>query len=180
MPEFDLVSIFAGVVAYGVAALGSVVLVFILFRWNTWITDRVEEVRLLEAGHRSTAIVLGATILSQAMLLRHAVFPIMTVVRDMFLREASWRVIAWVVAQTALFFVLVGALSVGSVLLAGRLFTRLTGDLDEAAHIQQDNLAVAIFYTFVLLAITLILNEGIEDFARSIIPYGRSGVIRLP
>ncbi len=56
----------------------------------------------------------------------------------------------------------------------------MTGELPEQEEILRDNLAVAIFYAFVLIAITVILNEGIEDLARSIIPYGRSGVVRLP
>jgi hypothetical protein len=56
----------------------------------------------------------------------------------------------------------------------------MTGDLPEHEEILRDNVAVAIFYGFVLLAITIILNEGIEDLARSLIPYGRSGVVRLP
>ena len=33
-------------------------------------------------------------------------------------------------------------------------------------------MAVAIFYAFVVLAITAVLNEGIEDLARSLIPWG--------
>jgi hypothetical protein len=32
----------------------------------------------------------------------------------------------------------------------------------------------------VLLAITVLLNEGLEDLSRSLIPYARTGVIRLP
>ncbi len=71
-------------------------------------------------------------------------------------------------------------MAIGSVWLAGWLFTRMTGDIPEQEEILRDNVAVAIFYAFVLLAITVILNEGIEDLARSIIPYGRSGIVRLP
>ena len=180
MPEFDWLSIVAGVVAYSVAALGSIVLVFFLFRWNTWITGREEKEKYLGSAHRSIAIALGVTILSQALLLRHAVFPIMTVVRDLFLRQVSLVGVVLVLLQALLFFIVIGGLSIGSVWLAGWLFDRLTGQIKEKEEIRRDNVAVAIFYAFVLLAITAILNEGIEDLARSIIPYGRSGVVRLP
>jgi uncharacterized membrane protein YjfL (UPF0719 family) len=178
--EIDLSSILAGLLAYGVAVLVSVLLVFVIYRVNTMLTSRLEEERMLLAGHRSIAIALGATILSQALLLRHALFPIMAVVRDLFLKRTSMGEALLVAGQCALFVVVIGILSFGSVALAGWLFTRMTGHLPEHEEIFKDNVAVAIFYAFVLLAITAILNEGIEDLARSLIPYGRTGVIRLP
>lgn len=180
MPDFDLASIVAGLVAYGLAVLGAVILVFVVFRANTLLHNRLQGERLLLAGHRSIAIALGATILSQALLLRHAVFPSMAVVRDLFLERASVADLLAVAGQCALFFLVIAVLSFGSVALAGWLFTRMTGELPEHEEIFKDNVAVAIFYAFVLLAITAIVNEGIEDLSRSLIPYGRSGVLRIP
>jgi uncharacterized membrane protein YjfL (UPF0719 family) len=178
--EFDLSSLLAGLIAYAVALFGSVLLVFVTFRVNTLLTSRIEEERMLLSGHRSIAITLGATILSQALLLRHAVFPIMAVIRDLFLQKVSWADLMLVAGQCFLFFVVIGILSFGSVALAGWLFARMTGKLPEHEEIFRDNVAVAIFYAFVLVAISLILNEGMEDLSRSLIPYGRTGVIRVP
>jgi hypothetical protein len=180
MKSFDLPSILAGLLACGVAVFVSTALVFIAFRLNTMLRRRDAQVRLLLSGHRSIAIALGATILSQALLLRHVVFPVMAVLRDLFLQRASLFTVFAVAGQCGIFFLIIGCVAIGSVWLAGWLFTRMTGDLPEQEEILRDNLAVAIFYAFVLLAITVILNEGIEDLARSIIPYGRSGVVRLP
>jgi uncharacterized membrane protein YjfL (UPF0719 family) len=180
MKSFDLPSILAGLLACGVAVFVSTALVFIAFRLNMMLRRRDEQVRLLLSGHRSIAVALGATILSQALLLRHVVFPVMAVLRDLFLQRASMFTVFAVAGQCGIFFLVIGFVAIGSVWLAGWLFTRMTGDLPEQEEILRDNLAVAIFYAFVLLAITVILNEGIEDLARSIIPYGRSGVVRLP
>ena len=180
MKSFDLPSILAGLLACGVAVFVSTALVFIAFRLNMMLRRREEQVRLLLSGHRSIAIALGATILSQALLLRHVVFPVMAVLRDLFLQRASLFTAFAVAGQCGVFFLVIGGVAIGSVWLAGWLFTHMTGDLPEQEEILRDNLAVAIFYAFVLLAITVILNEGIEDLARSIIPYGRSGVVRLP
>jgi hypothetical protein len=180
MKSFDLPSILAGLLACGVAVFVSTALVFIAFRLNTMLRRRDAQVRLLLSGHRSIAIALGATILSQALLLRHVVFPVMAVLRDLFLQRASLFTVFAVAGQCGIFFLVIGGVAIGSVWLAGWLFTHMTGDLAEQEEILRDNVAVAIFYAFVLLAITVILNEGIEDLARSIIPYGRSGVVRLP
>lgn len=179
-PHFDLPSLLAGLVACAVAVLVSTTLIFVTFRLNSMIRRRGEQSRLLLAGHRSIAIALGATILSQAILMRHAVFPVMAVIRDLFVEHASFSTIVTVALQCAMFFVIIGVVSIGSVWLADWLFNWLTGELPEHEEIFKDNMAVAIFFAFVLLAITAILNEGIEDLSRSLIPYGRSGVVRLP
>lgn len=180
MKLFDLPSILAGLLACGVAVFASTTLVFLAFRLNTMLRRRDEQERLLLSGHRSIAIALGATILSQALLLRHVVFPVMAVMRDLFLQKASLFTVFAVAGQCAIFFFVIGAVSLGSVWIAGWLFDRMTGPVQEQAEILRDNVAVAIFYAFVLLAITVILNEGIEDLSRSLIPYGHSGVVRLP
>lgn len=181
MPQIDFASFAAGVLAYGVAAGLAIVLVFGTFRLHAAVlTSRRDEEQMLLSGHRSLAIALGATLLSQAILLRHAVYPTMAVVRDLFLGQPTLAAVAKVVAQCALFWLVVAVAAIGSVLLAAWLFTRMTGRLPEQAEILKDNVAVAIFYAFVLLAITAVLNEGMEDFSRSLIPYGPTGVIELP
>jgi uncharacterized membrane protein YjfL (UPF0719 family) len=180
MPEFELSSLVAGLVAYGIAVLAAVLTVFVIFKLNVRMTGWLDEEELLLRGHRSAAIALGATLLAQAVLMRHAVFPAMAVVRDLLLARISLAALLWVLGQCVLFFVVIAALSFGSVLLAGWLFTRMTRKIPEQQEIRNDNVAVAIFYAFALLAMTIVVNEGIEDLSRSIIPYGRTGVIRLP
>ena len=169
----------ACLLAYGVAVLASTLLIFLTYRVNLLVTRQQEE-ELLLSGHRSMAIAMGAVLLGQAVLLRHAVFPIMAVVRDLFLQPADGARILAVVAQCALFFVIIGVLSVGTVVVAVFLFTKLTGRVPEQEEIRKDNVAVAIFFAFSVLAITVIVNEGMEDLSRSLIPYGSTRVLRLP
>jgi uncharacterized membrane protein YjfL (UPF0719 family) len=175
----ELSSVLAGLVAFAVAVLASVLLVFVTYRVNTVLTSKLDEERLLLSGNRSVAIALGAVVLSQGVLLRHAVFPTMVVVRELFLRPVTARDAAWVAGHALLFFVLMSLLSFGSVVLGGWMFARMTRALPERAEILRDNVAVAVFFAFVVLGITAILNEGMEDLSRSIIPYGPSGFTRI-
>src|SRR5687767_578723 len=90
--------VLAGLLAYAVAVLVSTLLVFLTYRANMLIT-RHEADDLLLAGHRSMAVVLGAIVLSQSILLRHAVFPTMAVVRDLFLAPAPLSRVLLVAGQ---------------------------------------------------------------------------------
>jgi len=175
----DVSVLLAGLVAYGISVLAATLLVFALYRVNTLIARRQAE-DLLLAGHRSIAIASGAVLVSQAVLLRHAVFPVMAVVRDLFLEPPGWGRTFIVAGQCLLFFLIIGVLSVLSLVVAVWLFTRLTGRIPEQEEIRKDNVAVAIFFAFAVVAITLIVNEGMEDLSRSLIPYGSTRVIRLP
>ena len=172
-------SIVAGFVAFGVSVLASVLLVFVTYRLNSLVTRRIDQERYLLSGHRSVAIALGSVVLAQAILLRHAVFPTMVVIRELFLRPFSLAGTASALGYAFLFFVVIGVLSFGSVALAAWLFTRMTGALPEQEEILKDNVAVAIFFGFVVLSIALIVNEGLADLARSIIPFAQSGVLRI-
>ena len=87
--RFDLAVVAAGMVAYGVAVVTAALLVFVVYRANAFITREVDEEGLLRGGHRSIAISLGAILLSQAVLLRHAVQPVMVMVRELFLEPGE-------------------------------------------------------------------------------------------
>jgi uncharacterized membrane protein YjfL (UPF0719 family) len=175
----DLMSLLAGLVAFAASVAAAALLVFVTYRVNTLLTSRIDEERLLLAGNRSIAIALGSIVFGQAVLLRHAVFPTMVVVRDLFVRPVTPGAAAWVLGHCLLFFLIISALSIGSVALAGWLFSKMTRSIPEREEILKDNLAVAILFAFVVLGITLIVNEGLEDLSRSIIPYAQTGVLHL-
>ena len=105
--------------------------------------------------------------------------PTMAVVRDLFVKPVSLATALWVLGHCLLFFLIIGLLAVGSVVMAVWLFSKMTRSIPEQEEIVKDNLAVAILFAFVLLAITAILNEGLEDLARSIIPYAESGLLQI-
>lgn len=176
----DTSAIVAGIVAYAVSVIAAILLVFVTYRLNTLLTSKIDEERLLLSGNRSVAIGLGAILLSQAILMRHAVFPTMVVVRDLFLKPVSWSAAAWVLGHCLAFFLIVGVLAFGSVAIATWLFTKMTGPLPEREQILNDNVAVAILFAFVIVGVTLIVNEGLEDLSRSIIPPPSTGILRSP
>ena len=178
--RFDPAVVAAGLAAYGVAVVTAALLVFVVYRANAFLTREIDEEGLLQSGHRSIAISLGAILLCQAILLRHAVQPVMVMVRELFLDRPTVREALGTALRCAGVVSLLTLVAIGSTALAAFLFTRMTRGLDEHGEIRRDNVAVAILHAFVLLAITAILNEGMEDLARSLVPFGSRGVLTLP
>jgi uncharacterized membrane protein YjfL (UPF0719 family) len=174
------IDVATGVTAFGVALLTSVLLVLGLYRLNMVLTRHVDEERLLLQGNRAVAIALGAVVLSQAVLLRHAVFPTMAVLRNALVGPITLGAVGWALGQAGLFFMIIGGLSFISVVVAAWLFSKMTRSLAEREEILKDNVAVGILFAFIVIAVTLVVNEGLVDLSRSIIPYPESGIIQIP
>jgi hypothetical protein len=176
MGDFNLLNLGAGVAAYLVAmafALGP--LVYLAHRFDLALTRKVDEEALLAQRRRSVGIRVGAVLVCQAVLIRHAVPAAMDVLRTPFAYEVPGTETLAMIGRSALFtgFIVVVALS--SLKVAGGLFFRLTKIDEDKEIFENDNVAVAIYYALVLFAITLVLNEGMHELARSFVPFGRTG-----
>jgi uncharacterized membrane protein YjfL (UPF0719 family) len=104
----------------------------------------------------------------------------MVMIRELFFRPFAAGELVLVALRCLLLFAVVGLLGVASVAGAALLFSRLTRAIPEREEILKDNLAVAILFSFVLLGITLILNEGLADLSRALVPLEAAGLLRLP
>lgn len=181
MGELSFLNLVAGIVAYIVAFIVGVgpLVHWTFFRFFIALTKEDEEDRLRQ-GNRAVAIDLGMTIVCQAILARHAVFAVMAVIRALFVEDLSIVQMAGVGLRSALIFVGLTGLSFFSVWLARKIFRAMTKRLNEEKEISNDNVAVALFSGLVLLAVAIILSDGMQDLSRSLIPYARSGVIQWP
>lgn len=183
MDDSNILSAMAGLLAYGVAVLlGTGPLIYAAFWLDTALTTKINEDEEMQQGNRSIAIELGATILCQAILARHAVYAFMAMIRTLFVESLKGTEVFWLLARSIGFIIVILVFSLGSIHIAGKIFKRIMKSrkhvkIDEA--INKNNVAVAIFYALVLIAITIVLNEGMADFSRSLIPYGRAGIVSL-
>lgn len=182
MDESDLLGVVAGLIAYCVAVLlAAGPVAYAAYLLDKALTTKIDEDTELKIGNRAIALELGTTILCQAILIRHAVYAAMAVVRSLFIEELPWKDEARVIGRSGLCVLVIVVLAMVSVHVAGRLFKKLIRHMSvEDAIRTKGNVAMAVFYSMALLAITLMLNEGMADFSRSLIPIGRAGVVELP
>lgn len=171
MDEFNALNIYSGLTAFVVA----IVFGALAYKVNTWLT-RADEEEALRKGTRAVAIELGAVLVCQAILVRHVVPAVVEVLRTLFVYEVPGGETLALIGRSCLFAAGIFALSMASVHGARALFARLTKKIQEKEEIwEKDNVAVALFHALLLLAFTLVLNEGMRDLARSFVPFGRTG-----
>lgn len=127
-------------------------------------------------GNRSIAIRMGARMVCQAILIRHAVFATVAVVRSLFVYRYPVDESLWLIGRSVMLIIAINILAMVSIFAAEETFKLFTRKINEDAEIRKDNVAVAIFVALALLAITLVLDPGMEDFANAFIQLGRSGL----
>lgn len=134
-----------------------------------------EEVQV-SMGNRSIAIRMGARMLCQAILIRHAVFATVAVVRSLFVYQYPFAESLELIARSLALIIVINILAMLSVFWAEATLKAFTSKINEDEEIQKGNVAVAIFVALALLAITLVLDPGMKDFAEAFIPLGRAGL----
>ena len=148
-----LVSVAQIVIAVILAAVASY-LGLLLFNRATRDLDEWEELR---RGNAAMGFVLGGIILGIALILR----PALTVPQVADTGSRLYPVLALLIQAAAILLGLVLALS--AIIFAVGLFDRLTGQIDELAELQRGNMAVAAVMVGVILAVSLLMAQAIEQ-----------------
>lgn len=120
-------------------------------------TRHLDEWAELRRGNAAMGLVLGSIILGIALILR----PTLTVPPISDTGARLYPVLALLVQAAGILIGLVLALS--AIVFAVGLFDRLTGQIDELAELQRGNLGVAAVLVGVILAVSLLMAEAIEQ-----------------
>ena len=175
----NLESVLTGISAVFLSGILSIILVFIIYKIDLMMTRKIDEEQHMLDGRTSISIVLGSVLLSQAMLVRHAVHPVMTVIRTGLVNRLSQLNTLSVLGHSLLYIIIMGSLSVLITGMAIGLFSLMNRRISHQEEVLKDNIAVAVFLAFVVLSVTVIIDQGMADLAQSIIPELERGYIRV-
>jgi uncharacterized membrane protein YjfL (UPF0719 family) len=153
--EEDMEELFLSLVQLAVALVLSAVAAFLAFYLFQWFTRNLDEWEALRQGNPAVGVVLGAILISVAIVLRPALVVNTTM---------------WDVGNTLMFRVLLAEalqLAVGLILavvtlaLALYLFTALTRGIDEVQELKKGNLAIAGLLAGVVIGVGLMVSQAV-------------------
>ena len=148
----------------------SVFTIYLCFRVVMGITP-YNDIQMMKDGNSAAAIVLAATIVATAIMVKNALYPIDAVVQDFWLMAQKGVLPYLLLCGRALGYllltVLLSLLSISAVL---HVFQRLTRTIDEEAEITRNNVAVGILLGSVIIAFAIMIESGIGDFVNALIP----------
>jgi uncharacterized membrane protein YjfL (UPF0719 family) len=150
----------------------SFILIFGSYRLFLIITPRFDEERQLKKNNQAVGIVLGSIFLGEALVVKQAIYPAMSVIQIFVLEgERSLGKFLAMIGLGAGYVILSGILALASILFSLWIFTKMTPKLDEYEEIKKNNMAVALFVAFFVLSICLLLSSGVAGLTRALIPF---------
>jgi len=171
-----------GLMELVVSAVVGLAVVYGSYRLFGWLTPDLDEEGEIQGDNRAVAVAMGAQLVAVALIVREALYPITATIQD--LAEAHWSLVAAArgIGYAALYLAVVTAAALFAVGLTSRAFTRLTTGLRERQEIARGNVAAALLYGAVVIAIAIFVAEGAGSLTKALIPeppLPRGDVVRL-
>jgi len=79
--------------------------------------------------------------------------------------------LAYTLGLILLQFVISFIASIFSIIISGKIYDHLTGDVNEIEEIHKNNIAVGIIFSAVLISVSLFIAPGIELIVESLVPF---------
>jgi uncharacterized membrane protein YjfL (UPF0719 family) len=159
-----------GLIFFIVAFSVSLIAICLCFTVVTRIT-RYHDIELIRANNQAVAVVIAASFIALAIMLKSAIYPSTALLQDYWFLEN--KVVAdLVVALLRIcgYIILTTLVSLFSIAAALFLFQKFTRQLDEEEEVRNGNMAVAILLAGVLISFALMMESGVSDFVNTLIP----------
>lgn len=169
-----------GLLEFSVTILISFILIFGSYRLFLILTPRFDEEHQLKKKNTSVGIILGSVLLGEAIVVKQAVYPVMAVIQIFVLgQERGIANFLKMIGLSVGYVVLAGILALVCILFSFWLFNRLTPKIDQYEEIKKNNLAVALFMAFFIVAVCLLISQGVSGLTKALIPFPEVGAIPL-
>lgn len=168
----DLSLLFAGLLQLVLSLLIGIIFIYAGFRFFHKKIKSINEIEELKKNNIAVAILNASIIIALVIMVKNAIEPAITVF-SLTLRnpEATYITFLQTAGIMLMQIILAGIISYISIYLAINLYTYLTKDLDELSEIKNNNIAVSIVFGVVIVAISLLMQQGIKSILDALIPF---------
>ncbi len=161
-----------GFLEFLVSILISFLLIFGTYRLFLILTPRFDEEVQLKKKNASVGIVLGSILLGEALVVKQAIYPVMSVIQIFVLgQEKNLKNFFQMLGYGAGYVLLAGIFAVGCILFSTWLFNKLTPKINQYEEIKENNIAIALFMALFIIAISLLISAGVAGLIRALIPF---------
>ncbi|MFC2168475.1 DUF350 domain-containing protein [Acidobacteriota bacterium] len=169
-----------GLIEFFISITVSFILIFGSYRLFLALTPKIDEERQLREGNISVGLILGSTIIGEAIVVKQAIYPVMAVIQIFVLgQDRNVGNFLKMVGFSIGYVLLAGILALGCILFSFWLFSKMTPRINQYEEIKNNNIAVALFMAFFIVAICFLVSSGVSGLARALIPFPEVGSLPL-
>ena len=170
MVSDQLVGLLSGTAHLVLSFVLALIATYGAFRIFSLLTRDIDEIAELKNGNTAVSIMLGAMLLSTAMIMKAAVYSSVSSFQTYLVRGMTLIAALKLAGLMAGYVIMAMLLAVITIWFAIRCFLALTRDLNGMEAIRRNNVAVAITLGVVIVVAGMFLSGGIGSFMTSLIP----------
>ena len=127
----------------------------------------------LVEGNVSIGLLAGALILCNLMLIQPSILPTINSLQAMIAGENGFTLNAFLISFGffLVFYVITASISIGVLLLTTWLYLKSTVNIDEMEEINNNNIAVSIMLSLVVIGMTLFIKPSLDRFVSAFVNY---------
>ncbi len=168
----DIILLITGLVQILLSLFLGILFVYSASKVFQRLTRGINETEELKNNNVAVAILNGAIVLAIIIIVRNSIETAITIFSNT-LRNPEAVLMTYVKTSFLMLghIVLAGIIAFAAVYVALLIFMRLTKDLDELKEIKENNIAVSIFISVIIIAIALLLEPGLRTMLDALIPF---------
>ena len=127
----------------------------------------------LKKGNVAIAIFCGSIVICVLILVETSILPSIDAMRTMVLAQAqiTWKIVCLSFLYFILFYAIALIISLIIIMLAIWIYMRATTKIEEIKEIKENNIAVAVIISIIILGATLFIKSPVKRFISSLIDY---------
>ena len=158
----------------------SVLVVYVNYQIFNRANPDYDEEEEIKKGNMGVAILSAAILFASALIIKNAIFPVVSLVRLYLTSPMSDSLTK---AQLALYavshLVMAFVVSVLTISFTLRMFGRLTKNIEEGKELRKGNPAVGVMLASVVLIVALFVSEGVSSLSKALIPQPSIGRVKV-
>ena len=168
----DLILFISGLLQILLSLFIGIIFIFSASRIFQRFTHGIKDIEELKKNNVAVAIINSALVVALIIIVMSSIETSITIFSNT-LRNPEAEFLTYV--KTALLMlghiILAGIVALGAIYIGLYVFMRLTKDLDELKEIKENNIAVSIYLSVIIIALALLLEPGIRTILDALIPF---------
>jgi uncharacterized membrane protein YjfL (UPF0719 family) len=168
----DLILLITGIVQVFLSLLIAVTLVYLSSKIFRKMITGINETEELKKNNVAVAILNGSIVLALVIVVKKSIESAIIIFGNV-LRNPDAVVSSYIKSAVIMLghILLGGIIAFTSIYAALQIFIWLTKDLDELKEIKENNTAVGILLGIIIVAMALLLQQGVDTILNSLIPF---------
>jgi uncharacterized membrane protein YjfL (UPF0719 family) len=168
----DILLLITGLVQILLSVILGIFFIYAASKIFQKLTRVINDVEELKNKNIAVGILNGAMAISIIIVVRNSIETAITIFSNT-LRNPESELTTYLKTSALMLghIVLAGIIAFGSIYIALQIFMRLTKDLEELKEVKENNIAVSIFLSAIIISIALLLEPGLQTILNALIPF---------